>query len=127
MKSCLIVEDSSVIRRIVARILVSRDYAVGQASTGAEALAAARACSHDLIIVDATLPDRLPHELIRDLAAITGRAAPLIAVLLHQFDLATVARCRRAGAAGHIMKPFTRDQLFARIDRLEARRVAIAA
>lgn len=115
MKSCLIVDDSAVIRKVAKRILASKGVAVTEAATAHEGLTLYRMHEPELVIVDATLPDRQTVDFIRDIMAVRTAGKPFVAVLLNEFDIGTIMRCRRAGAKSHILKPFTRALLLARI------------
>jgi two-component system OmpR family response regulator len=53
----LVVDDNDLQRDVVADVLASEGYEVGVASTGAEALAAARADPPDVVVLDLMLPD----------------------------------------------------------------------
>lgn len=111
MKRCLIVEDSSVIRKVAKRILASVDMLVAEAATGVEAI---DICAHempDVVMVDYSLPDMDPMDLISQLMALNPEAKPHILLCTCEFDIGPIMRAKRAGAKGHIMKPFTRAQL----------------
>lgn len=127
MTRCLIVDDSSVIRKVAKRILASRDVTVLEAASGREALSYCRHDMPDTIIVDITLPDTETRDFIAEVMAIKARIRPQILVLVHELDIATVMRCKRAGAQAHVMKPFTRSLLLQRLDEIAAERPARAA
>jgi two-component system, chemotaxis family, chemotaxis protein CheY len=115
MKRCLIVDTSSVIRKVAKHILLSNGLQVGEATSGYEAL---MACEHempDLVIVDATLPDMTTPAFVRELTAIRAEGAPKILICLTEMDIGAIMRAKRAGAAGYLLKPFDRPQLQARI------------
>lgn len=119
MKRCMIVDDSSVIRKVANRILGGSDMAVLEAATAGDALAMCARDIPDIIVVDATLPDMASEELIRRLATLDPGFKPQIVICLTEFDVGTIMRARRAGAKGHIMKPFNRAQLLERFRDLE--------
>lgn len=127
MKRCMIVDDSSVIRKVAKRILASRDVTILEAASAAEALRYCRMDMPELIIADITLPDMATPDFIREAIAIRGRVKPVVTVLLHELDLPLIMRCRRAGARSHLLKPFTRPQLLARFSEIEAAEIANAA
>lgn len=127
MNRCLIVDDSSVIRKVAKRIIASRGAIVIEAASGREALGYCRMDMPDFIIVDITLPDMETIDFIRELTSVQGRVKPLVSVLLNELDLSTIMRCKRAGAHAHMLKPFTRDLLLDRIDEIRAERIAKAA
>jgi two-component system chemotaxis response regulator CheY len=114
MTQCLIVDDSSVVRKVAKRILESEGFPVAQASGGSEALALIRADMPDMIILDATLPDISPVEFITEVLGMAGERKPRIVICLVQLDVPTIMRAKRAGASGYILKPFNRPQLLKR-------------
>lgn len=111
MKRCLIVDDSSVIRKVAKRILTSMDMLVIEASDGHEALAICSAEMPDIVVVDYGLPDIDTVDLIRRISAMPARVRPRILLCLIEFDVGNIMRAKRAGAAGYILKPFDRNLL----------------
>ncbi len=126
-KRCLIVDDSDVIRTLASRILARRGLLVNQAERAVPALDLCRVDMPDLLIVDIKLPDMECLEFLRAVRALPAPRRPFIGVLMYEFDLPTLLRCRRAGADAHLMKPFTAAQMNARLDEIEAERLAKAA
>lgn len=123
----LIVDDSNVIRRVAERIMTRRGADVTEAETAERGIALCRLDMPEFIIVDIMLPDMNTLDFIRAVQALPAARRPRIFVLMFQFDLPTLLRCCRAGAIGHIMKPFTAAQLNARLDEIEAEEAAKAA
>jgi two-component system chemotaxis response regulator CheY len=126
-KRCLIVDDSDVIRTVASRILMRRGLLVNEADRATRALDLCRVDMPDLLIVDIKLPDMDSLEFLRTLRALPTPRRPFVGVLMVEFDLPTLLRCRRAGADAHLMKPFTAAQMNARLDEIEAERLAKAA
>ena len=111
MKRCMIVDDSSVIRKVAKRIVASPDMQVIEASNGFQALSMCVAEMPDLIMVDGNLPDMSVVEFIRQALSVPSPIKPRIMICIPQFDLGAIMRAKRAGAAGFVMKPFNRPQL----------------
>ena len=65
MKRCMIVDDSSVIRKVAKRILSSPQLLVSEASSATEAIYMCEADMPDVIMLDATLPDMDTVDFIR--------------------------------------------------------------
>ena len=55
-KSCLVVDDSKVIRKVARHILESMSFAVEEAADGQEALTYCRANRPDVILLDWNMP-----------------------------------------------------------------------
>ncbi len=81
----LLVEDNSVFRRAARAALEAAGHAVLEASTGTEALALARGTPPSLLLLDTTLPDFRPLDLLKRLRGLPGcegiPAAGLLGVL----------------------------------------------
>lgn len=119
MKRCMIVDDSSVIRKVARRILTGSDIVVLEAANGGQALAICAVEMPDIIIADGNLPDMATVEFIRQALDVPAVLRPQIMLCLPQFDLGAIMRAKRAGAAGFLMKPFNRAQLLERFRQLQ--------
>jgi two-component system chemotaxis response regulator CheY len=120
MKRCMIVDDSSVIRKVAKRIVAGPDMQVVEAASGFQALGMCAAEMPDLIMVDSSLPDMNAAEFIRQALAIPSPVKPRIMICIPQFDLGAIMRAKRAGAVGFVMKPFNRPQLLESFRQLQA-------
>lgn len=108
---CLIVDDSSVVRKVAARILSDCTDAIHEAATGAAALHICAGQMPDLIILDADLPDMASIDVITAIRDMPEGKRPCIVLCLYELDLSHVMRARRAGADSHMLKPFDRGYL----------------
>ncbi len=120
MKRCMIVDDSSVIRRVAKRILASPEMMVVEAAAGADALAMCAETLPDIIIVDSVLPDMACPDFIRQALSIDPRRTPHVLICLPEFDIGAIMRAKRVGAKGYILKPFTRPQLLEHLRQADA-------
>jgi two-component system, chemotaxis family, chemotaxis protein CheY len=118
MKRCMIVDDSSIIRKVVKRILGGPDMVVVEAGNGRDALDMCAAELPDAIILDGTLPDMQAPEFIHAFKAIPGAKEVRILVSILEFDIGAIMRAKRAGAHGYMLKPFNRAQLLDRFREL---------
>lgn len=119
MKRCMIVDDSSVIRKVAKRILAGPEMIVIEAGTGTQALDMCAAEMPDVIVVEGVLPDMNAVDFIRQAMAIPSPIRPRIMICIPQFDLGAIMRAKRAGAAGFVMKPFNRPQLLERFRQIQ--------
>jgi two-component system chemotaxis response regulator CheY len=112
--NCLIVDDSPVTRRTIERCARAAGVKVGeifQADDGVEAIEILECRKIDCVLTDMNMPHMNGLELSKAVGRL-GAAAP--AVVLITTDRAEDARVREslaAGAAFHLKKPFTQDQL----------------
>jgi two-component system, OmpR family, KDP operon response regulator KdpE len=108
----LVVDDEPQILRVLRINLVARHYDVVTAGNGTEALNAAKVDHPDLVVLDLGLPDLDGVEVINRLRAWTR--VPII-VLSGRMDSRDKVRALDAGADDYVTKPFSVDELLARI------------
>jgi two-component system, chemotaxis family, chemotaxis protein CheY len=110
----LIVDDSSVMRKIVERSLrqagVDLDLVV-EASNGVEALSALQSNLVDLILCDINMPIMDGLEFVREAAKVENARNVPIVMITTEGSEAHVVQALSAGARGYIRKPFTPDQV----------------
>ena len=112
MTRILVVDDEPQILRVLRINLVARQYEVVTAATGGQALTSARTEHPDLVILDLGLPDLDGVEVIRQLRGWTR--VPVI-VLSGRVDSRDKVDALDAGADDYVAKPFSVDELLARI------------
>ena len=110
MKHCLIVDDSSSIRKVARRILEDADFRTSEAETRAEALEMCRNEMPDCVVVDWQMPDGDAMKFLTKLRALPGGTQPTVFYLTSENDHDAMSRARmRSGADVHMMKPFDRE------------------
>lgn len=114
MPGCLIVDGSSVVRKVAKRILADTQETVVCAETGSEALSGCATHHPEIVMVDAELDDLDLVSFIRQLRSMEGGADVKIIVMLTEFDLVSMTKAKRAGADDYLLKPFNRQQLMSR-------------
>jgi len=110
----LIVDDSSVMRKIVERSLrqAGIDLAeVREAGNGAEALAILGEDSVDLILCDINMPVMDGLEFVRQLQAMDAAKRAPVVMITTEGSESHVVEALSLGARGYIRKPFTPDQV----------------
>lgn len=116
--SALIVDDSSVMRKIIERALRNAGLSLAEvfeASSGVEALDLLRQRRVDLILSDINMPNMDGLEFLRGLRA--QGLAPDVPVVMITTESSEdhVRHAIAAGAQGYIRKPFTSEQVKDRI------------
>ena len=117
----LIVDDSSVMRKIVERALRQGGLDLGEvleAGNGADALIAVRKGGLDLILSDINMPVMDGITLIQNLRKIPAMKSKPILMLTTEGLAAKKEQGKAAGATGWIVKPFNADQLIAVVQKL---------
>lgn len=113
----LFVEDDDFARKLAEKVLEGKNYELVFANDGTAALGLLRGMRPDLILMDVNLPDIDGVSLTRKLKTVPRLAEIPILMLTGDARLQTVENSRNAGAAGFIVKPFTRESLIEKIDR----------
>lgn len=116
MPTCLIVDDSSVVRKVARRILEDLDYIVDEAEDGQEAFEKCRTNMPDTILLDWSMPIMSGLEFLKLLRAFIGGEKPYIVYCTVENDIGQIALARKAGANDYMMKPFDRLILEAKFD-----------
>jgi two-component system chemotaxis response regulator CheY len=114
----LIVDDSSVMRKIVDRSLRQAGLdikEVFEASNGVEALARMQETRVDLILSDINMPTMDGLELVRQLQAVENAKGVPIVMVTTEAGESHVVQALSSGARGYIRKPFSPDQIRERI------------
>ena len=113
MAHVLLIEDDSRIREIVDRGLGARGFTVTTAADGATGAKLARTLDVDLILLDLVLPDMRGVEVLEEVRSVKPKL-PVIAVTALD-DLGSKITGLDAGADDYVTKPFSVDELAARI------------
>jgi len=116
----LVVEDDSTIRTALVRALTARDHSTMTAPTAFEGLQSLVEHRPDVVVLDLGLPDLDGTALLAMIRAVSD--VPVIVASARDDDPGIVA-VLDAGADDYLVKPFTADQLDARI-RAVLRRAA---
>jgi two-component system chemotaxis response regulator CheY len=109
MKTCLVVDDSSVIRKVARRILERLGFEITEAEDGEQALDACRAAMPDAILLDWNMPKMDGYEFLRSLRRMPAGDQPKVVFCTTENDVAHIAKALHAGANEYIMKPFDRE------------------
>ena len=109
MKHCLIVDDSSSIRKVARRILEESNFRAEEAETREEALAKCSDEMPDCVVVDWQMPDGDVLGFMAKLRGLPNGNRPTVLYLTSENDPLHIARALRNGADVHVMKPFDRE------------------
>lgn len=118
----LVVEDSLRLQRLLASGLKRAGYAVDVVGEGREALSCARRELYDVVILDLMLPGLDGLEILRALRA-EGRDVNVL-VLTAKHAVEDRVRGLQQGADDYLQKPFSFDELLARVQALVRRKYA---
>ncbi|HEY7243008.1 MAG TPA: response regulator [Xanthobacteraceae bacterium] len=109
MKNCLVVDDSSVIRKVARRILEGLEFQIAEAEDGEQALEACRRQMPDAVLLDWNMPKMDGYEFLHALRRMPHGDLPKVVFCTTENDVAHIARALHAGADEYIMKPFDKE------------------
>ena len=118
MKNCLVVDDSSVIRKVARRILEGLEFEVAEAEDGEQALEACRRQMPQAVLLDWNMPKMDGYEFLRALRRLPDGDRPKVVFCTSENDVAHIARALHAGANEYIMKPFDKEIVEAKFQRV---------
>ncbi|WP_138379766.1 response regulator [Luteithermobacter gelatinilyticus] len=109
MKSCLVVDDSKVIRKVARRILEELNFEVIEAVDGEDALAACKKAMPDVVLLDWNMPVMNGLDFLKTLRNTAGGDKPVVVFCTTENDMSHISAAISAGADEYIMKPFDRE------------------
>jgi len=115
MKTCLVVDDSKVIRKVARHILETLDFTVHEAEDGRAALDRCGESMPDVILLDWNMPVMSGMEFLRALRRHEGGRAPKVVFCTTENDIAHIRAAIEAGADEYVMKPFDRETLHSKL------------
>ena len=118
MKSCLIVDDSKVIRMVAKKILQELSFSTLEAEDGQGALDACKKELPDAVLLDWNMPVMNGIEFLRALRDLPGGDRPVVVFCTTENDIAHIQEAIEAGANEYIMKPFDSEILQAKFSQV---------
>jgi len=109
----LVVDDEPQIREVVARALEAAGYRIDSAPDGATGLSLALSGDYQLVILDVVMPAKDGREVLRQLRRL--RPDQRVLVLSCLSDVTAKVDLLDAGAEDYLTKPFSLDELLARV------------
>ncbi len=111
MKTCLIIDDSRVIRKVSRHILETLNFTVEEAENGQQGLERCGAAMPDVILLDWNMPVMTGIEFITKLRQRAGGDKPKVVFCTTENDVAHIREAISAGADEYVMKPFDHETL----------------
>jgi len=111
MKTCLVVDDSKVIRKVARHILETLDFEVSEAADGREALDSCQNSVPDVILLDWNMPVMSGMDFLRALRDTSLASRPKVVFCTTENGMAYIRAAIEAGADEYVMKPFDRETL----------------
>jgi two-component system chemotaxis response regulator CheY len=115
----LIVDDSRVIRKMIARIMKTLGYETFEAGNGLEGLVElAKIESVDLILVDWNMPEMNGLDFVKAVRANGENGNVPMIMVTTESEMSRMALAFMAGVNEYIMKPFTEDGINSKLELL---------
>lgn len=118
LKRCLVVDDSSVVRKVARAILDDLDFEVIEAGDCKEAGDLCKGVAPNIILLDWLMPGQNSIEFLSELRSRKLSHRPFIIYVTTENDVGTITRALDAGADDYMLKPFTRETLMEKIEPL---------
>ncbi|MCG8561234.1 MAG: response regulator [Hyphomicrobiales bacterium] len=115
---CLVVDDSSVIRKVARCILEEMSFEISEAENGQEALDHCRKSMPDAVLLDWNMPVMDGLDFLEALRSESGGDRPKVIFCTTENDADHILRAINAGANEYIMKPFDRDIIEAKFQEV---------
>ncbi len=109
MKSCLVVDDSRVVRKVARRIVESLGFECTEAEDGKQAYEACEQDMPDAILLDWNMPVMSGIEFLEELRKMDNGGTPKVVFCTTENDMSFIQRAIQAGANEYIMKPFDKE------------------
>jgi two-component system chemotaxis response regulator CheY len=110
-RTCLVVDDSRVVRKVARRILESNGFDVTEAADGQKALDACRQQLPDCVLLDWNMPVMDGLSFLQALRREFGPDNPPVVFCTTENDMVHIEAAMQNGAQEYIMKPFDEDIL----------------
>jgi two-component system, chemotaxis family, chemotaxis protein CheY len=125
MKTCLVVDDSRVVRKLARRILEGLDFQIVEAEDGEKALEVCKRAMPEAVLLDWNMPVMDGYEFLRNLRCMPGGDAPKVVFCTTENGVDHISRALDAGANEYIMKPFDKDIVVAKFQEVGLIELAI--
>jgi two-component system, chemotaxis family, chemotaxis protein CheY len=118
VRTCLVVDDSSVVRKIARRILEAMDFEIIEAEDGEQALEVCKCAMPEAVLLDWNMPVMDGYEFLGNLRRLPGGDMPKVVFCTTENGIDHISRALRAGANEYIMKPFDKDIIAAKFQEV---------
>ena len=123
----LVVDDFSTMRRIVCGLLKEMGaHSVEEAEDGVVALATLKAGKFDFVVSDINMPNMNGFDLLQAIKAEDKLKHLPVLIVTAEARKEDILLAAQLGAAGYIVKPFTRAALEAKVMKIMHRHTAVA-
>ena len=105
-KTCLVVDDSRVVRKVARKILEDLGFTCSEAEDGQVAKESCEQSMPEVILLDWNMPVMSGIDFLKALRALPDGGAPKVVFCTTENDMQHITEAMTAGADEYIMKPF---------------------
>lgn len=113
---CLLVDDSSLVRKIARKIFTGLGFEIDEAENGQIALEKCQSRMPDVVLLDWNMPVMDGLEFLKSLRHTEGGRVPAVIFCTTETDVDHIQRALANGANEYLMKPFDQESLIAKLD-----------
>jgi two-component system chemotaxis response regulator CheY len=118
-RTCLVVDDSATIRRVVAGLFRDLKFEVSEAATGLDAVTHCQKQIPDIVMLDWNMPVMDGITCLRSLRALEMPKRPIVIMCTTESQISKIQEALAAGADEYIMKPFDRGVLLDKLGQFD--------
>jgi two-component system chemotaxis response regulator CheY len=104
-RTCLVVDDSRVVRKVARRILEANGFAVEEAEDGQKALEACHRRLPDCVLLDWNMPVMDGLEFLKAVRSEFGADNPPVVFCTTETDMDFIEKAIESGAQEYVVKP----------------------
>lgn len=109
MKTCLVVDDSRVVRKVARKILEDLSFTCEEAEDGVQAVDFCTRQMPDAVLLDWNMPNMNGIDFLKKMRAMPDGDKPVVIFCTTENDMNHITEALTAGANEYIMKPFDSD------------------
>lgn len=118
MRTCLIIDDSKVVRKLERRIMEDLNFEVSEAEDGKQGLEVYAQEKPEMILLDWHMPVMDGLEFLKALRALPGGNAPKVIFCTTETEMSNIVTAMSSGADEYVMKPFDADIIKSKLEQV---------
>ena len=118
MGTCLVVDDSKVVRKLESRIMEELGFTVSEAEDGKQAEEFCKSQKPDLILLDWHMPVMNGIEFLQALRAMPDGNKPKVIFCTTESEMDNIMKALNSGADEYVMKPFDAEIIRGKLQQI---------